>query len=161
VKPHTLIAIFIGLAFGSMVKAQFPSDTPAVQTITVQAYVDGPSELHVKAEGVYWINGDNAKPGRLDGAKFPTYINGEVWFPLWHKQREDRGADKSFLHVIASGSLDFDCKLVSVGYTKDDAGIVKRSPIQCGLEGGEYVIHIPDPEAGAMWYKFVLTPRKE
>lgn len=158
-KAPALLAILTALVWGSRLQAQLPTDSTAPQTITIQAYVDGPSELHVKAEGVYWINGDNAKPGRHDGAKFPTYVNGQPWFPLWHKQREDRGVDTSFTHVIASPSLDFDLKLVSVGYTKGDTGVVKRSPLQEGMEGGEYVVHIPDPQPGAMWYKFILTPR--
>jgi hypothetical protein len=153
------IAILMAFACGSMLQAQFPSDSPAPQSLTIQAYVDGPSELHVKVDGIYWINGENAKPGLHDGAKFPTYVNGEAWFPLWHKQRKDRGVDQSFLHVISSPSLDFDCKLISVGTTKEYTGIVPRTPIQAEVEAGEYVVHIPDPEPGAMWYKFVLTPR--
>jgi len=155
-----LISILVAMMFGLVIHAQSPFDSPASGPLTVQAYVDGPSELHVTPEGVYWINGPNAKPGRLDGANFPTYINGEAWFPLWHNMRQDRGVDKSFRHVIHSDSLEFDFKLISVGYTKDDGGMVRRSPVMSEMEGADYVIHIPDPEPGAMWYKFVLTPRK-
>jgi hypothetical protein len=157
---RTFIFVLLVLTFGRVVDAQSPFDTPASAPLTVQAYVDGPSELHVTQEGVYWINGNNAKPGRLDGAKFPTYVDGEAWFPLWHNQRQDRGVDKSFLHVVNSSSLDFDFKLISVGYAKDDMGIVARTPVSFGMESSEYVVHIPDPQPGAMWYKFVLVPRK-
>jgi hypothetical protein len=158
-KPQTFITFLMALALGAMLHAQFPSDSPSPTTLTVQAYIDGPSELHIKADGIYWINGGNAKPGLWSGSRFPTYVNGAKWFPNWAK-RGDRGIDKSNLHMIPFGSLDFDFKLISVGMTQEDTGIVRRSPVQAGRQGDEYVVLIPDPEPGAMWYKFVLTPRK-
>jgi hypothetical protein len=154
-----LLAISFVLIFGSTLHAQDSFETSGPQPITIKAYVDGPSELHVTPDGVYWINGKNAKPGKLDGANFPTYVNGEAWFPLWQNRTHDRGEDKSFPHSLQSPSIDFDFKLISVGYTKDDNEMVKRTPVTYQKEGPEYVVYIPDPEPGAMWYTFVLTPK--
>jgi hypothetical protein len=155
---RNLMIVFAAVAFGTMLQAQLPSDTPA--PITIQAYVDGPSELHVTTKGIYWINGPNAKPGRWNGANEPTYVSGEKWVPLWRYQREDRGPDRSFSYVIPSDSLDLDCKLITVAHTQAGTGIKKRTPISFGMEGTEYVVHIPDPEPGPMWYTFVLSPHK-
>src|SRR5579863_314147 len=48
-----------------------PSDA---DTVTVLTYIDGPSELHVTKEGMYWFNGSNAKPGRHEGHNYATYV---------------------------------------------------------------------------------------
>lgn len=158
-KLAAFLTICIAVAFGPRLEAQMDLDTPS-GPITIQALVDGPSELHVKAEGIYWVNMEHAKPGRHDGERYPTYVNGEAWTPLWHKERQDRGDDTSFTHVIPSSRLNYDMKLISVGRSKEDTGIIPRTPIEVRNTDTEYIVLIPDPEPGAMWYKFVLTPRK-
>lgn len=128
--------------------------------ITIQAYVDGPSELHVKTGGVYWTNHDNAKVGRLDGADEPTFINGKVWTLRWGHPKNDRGDDKTGIYGLTLPGLEFDFKLLSVGKKKEDMGIESRSAIELRRQGDEFIVRIPDREPGARWYKFVVTPKK-
>jgi hypothetical protein len=154
------VFLYAFLALGVAAFGQDDLDLMNPGVLTVQAYVDGPSELHVTTEGVYWVNGKNGKPGRLDGKNYPTYVNGVTWMPVWHFRNQERGQDQSLVHIVHSASVDFDFKLISVGYTKDDPETVKRSPITAQKEATEYVVQIPDPEPGAMWYKFTLTPQK-
>jgi hypothetical protein len=136
------------------------ADTKGPQTFVIETLIDGPSELRVKKDGIYWINGGNAKPGRHEGQEFPTYVNGKSWRPNWKESRKDRGVDRS-----ATKSLDgidptkIDIKLVMVGFTRDAVGIEKRDEIRTSRPGDELSIVIPDSQSGSRWYRFELIQR--
>lgn len=136
------------------------ADTKGPQTFVIETLIDGPSELRVKKDGIYWINGGNAKPGRHDGQEEPTYVNGKSWRPNWRESEKDRGVDRS-----ASKSLDgvdpakTEFKLVMVGFARDSVGIEKRDQIQITRKGDELSIVIPDSQSGSRWYRFELVQR--
>ena len=151
---------WIGLAalFGLFIVPRIVAVEPT--ELTIKAWVDGPSELRIKKNGIYWKNGENAKPGRQSRLNEPTYINGKPWVPHWKKQHEDRGRDKSDTLAMDIPSLDFDFKLVAVAEKFDGTGVEQRSSITVYMKDFELAISIPDLEPGTRWYTFTLTPRK-
>ena len=137
------------------------SDALPANALVIEAFIDGPSELRVRKDGLYWINFDNAKPGKHDNANYPTYINGKAWQPGWKNARKARGADKSSVHATSSndpGKLEL--KLLAVTLARGQTGIEKRDEIKVSVVDQELSIIIPDGQSGARWYKFALIPKK-
>jgi len=136
-----------------------PPSTEAPRT-TVEALIDGPSELRVTQTGIYWINIRNAKPGRHERRDEPTYVNDKPWKPAWKKPGEERGSDTSDPYPLKldPGHLQFE--LLAVGDTHGATGIQKRSPITVKKVGADLSILIPDPESGSRWYRFALIEYK-
>ena len=128
--------------------------------ITVQAYVDGPSALHLSLQGLYWTNGGNAKPGRLDANNYPTYIDGKKWFPKWGKDGDDRGSDKSDVYPLVLTTTDYELEVVGISDKKDSSKKDRRTAPSPVRQNGEFVVNITDPENGAKWYKLRLRLRK-
>jgi hypothetical protein len=128
--------------------------------VVIEALIDGPSELRVQKDGIYWINVANAKPGRHTGKKEPTYVNDVAWQPEW-KNPADRGDDKSKPYLLPqrldSPRLDF--KLIAVTARRGDAGLDTRDPIKTKGVGSEYSVYIPDLMSGSRWYKFAIYPK--
>ena len=60
-------------------------------SLRVIAFIDGVSHLVVQGGEIRWHNEQWAAPGRLEGANFPTIINGESWQPKWPAEGEVRG----------------------------------------------------------------------
>lgn len=131
-----------------------------VDEIVVEAYIDGDTLLHVRSDSISWENGRYKKPGRRDGLDEPTYVNGVAWKPKWHDGKSDGGPDKSMPYMIQLGAGDLDVEVLSVTATRGQAGIAKDSPVAGKMEGGHYVVRIPDPGHGAQWYRFALRKKK-
>lgn len=133
-----------------------------VETLLVEALIDGPSELRVKKDGVYWINGPNAKPGRHERQNQPTYLNGRPWQPVWQAPDKERGEDTSATEMVAGlEPSGFTFKLISVGETREATGVEKRDRLEVSTKDGELSIRIPDSQRGSCWYKFELTKEKK
>lgn len=130
-----------------------------VDELKVQAYIDGPSTLHVGPNSIYWVNGDNAKPGRQNGENFPTYVNGEEWLPRWRDGGNARGSDRSAPFPVKLGTVDLEFELIAVGDRREDTGINERTPVNFRKDRSEFRVLIPDPENGAQWYTFALRKR--
>lgn len=146
------LAFIFTMAFAAVAAAQEPG-------VVVQALVDGPSELRVTQQGLYWVNGANAKPGRHEGRNEPTYVNGVAWTPVWQHNDEERGIDKSDVYALPETTLRLNVDLLSVGEKQDAEDIEVRTPIKVISGADEVAIIIPDPEPGPRWYKFRITPR--
>jgi hypothetical protein len=52
-------------------------------TITVEALIDGRSQLILRKNTAQWYHLDFAAPGRHEFVNVPTIINGQEWFPIW------------------------------------------------------------------------------
>jgi hypothetical protein len=118
--------------------------------LTVDARVDGPSTLFIRRDGLYWVNGNNGKPG-------PVYVDGRRWDPRWTKPDQGRGQDRSEAYRIPIlPSTNLKITLVGVRKERTDEGIDQRTPIDIKSLGSEIRILIPDPEAGTRWYKFIF-----
>ena len=128
--------------------------------ITVEAYIDGPSTLHLSLEGIYWTNGGNAKPGRLGAHNYPTYINGKSWIPKWGNDGDDRGADKSDLYQLQFTTIEYELEVVGISDQQGSSKKDSRTAPSPARQNGELVVNIPDPEVGAKWYKIRLRLRK-
>lgn len=118
--------------------------------LTVDAKVDGPSTLFVRKDGLYWVNGNNGKPG-------PVYVDGRRWDPRWTKPDQDRGQDRSdVFRIPLMPTTNLKINLVAVRDHREDEIIDHRTPIDVKFLGTEIRILIPDPESGTRWYKFVF-----
>ncbi|MES2505964.1 MAG: hypothetical protein V4599_04635, partial [Verrucomicrobiota bacterium] len=135
------------------------SQAPApANSVIIEALIDGPSELRVKKDGIYWINGGNAKPGRHLGQEMPIYVNGKAWQPNWKEPHKDRGVDRTSTKSVEGldpQKLEF--KLLNVTTLRGDSGIEDRDPIKVRLIEEELSIYIPDIQGGSMWYRFALV----
>lgn len=68
--------VLIGLAIFTV------AGSLSAETIAVQAWIDGRSQLILKANTAQWYHLDYTAPGR-GGVTYPTIINGVDWFPVW------------------------------------------------------------------------------
>ena len=128
--------------------------------ITVEAYIDGPSALHLTLNGIYWTNSSNAKPGRHDAHNYPTYIDGKSWKPKWGKDGDDRGNDKSDVYPLKLTSTEYELEVVGISDKKGSSQVDRRTAPAPVRENGEFVVNITDPESGAKWYKLRLRLRR-
>jgi hypothetical protein len=161
-KPTALALglFFITLTSPLLESVGYAADTKAPKVIIIETLIDGPSELRVKKDGVYWINGGNAKPGRHDGQEEPTYVNGKSWRPNWRESEKDRGVDRSATKSVEGvDPAKTEFNLVMVGFARDSVGIEKRDEIQITRKEGELSIVIPDGQSGSRWYRFELIQR--
>lgn len=127
-------------------------------SVVIEALIDGPAELRVKKDGIYWINGGNAKPGRHEGQEEPTYVDDKSWRPNWKYPKQDRGVDRTAtksVEGIDPQKIDF--KLLNVTVSRKGIGIEKRDPIQVNMIDEELSILIPDSQGGSRWYRFALV----
>ena len=153
-------AFFLAVSLAQMSAACLAADAKGPKTVVIEAMIDGPSELRVKKDGIYWINGGNAKPARHEGQELSTYVNGKSWRPNWKEPRKDRGVDRSATkNVEGIDPKKIEFKLVMVGFTRDAVGIEKRDAVRTALLGEEYSIIIPDSQTGSRWYRFELIQR--
>jgi len=153
--PHIITSVLIAVALplGAPAQALSPDE------LVIEAVVDGPAFFHLRAEGVYWENGDNAKPGKWSGLDEPTYINGVAWMPKWNRSKDYKGRDKTQLHRISFGTIDVEFELLAVTKNRGESGIDHRTRVATKREGNDFVVTIPDPEPEARWYKFVLRKK--
>lgn len=128
--------------------------------IVIEAQVDGPATLHVTKRGVYWVNGNNAKPGLHKAAKESTWIDGKPWNPVWDDGGKPRGAAKSDVYSLPLDPSRLQFQLLSIGNMRGATGIQKRKEAVVKMEGDELTILIPDPERDSRWYAFALVPYK-
>jgi len=148
---------FIAMCLISSLAAIQAAETKGEQTVVIEALIDGPSELRVKKDGIYWINGENAKPGRHEGQEKSTYVNGKSWKPNWKEPRNDRGIDRSATkNVEGIDPTKIEFKLVMVALTRDGTGIEQRDAVRNALLSKEFSIIIPDGQTGPRWYRFEL-----
>ncbi len=128
--------------------------------LLIEALIDGKTELHVSAEGIYWVSKGFAKPGRHLGRNEPTWVNGMKWMPKWGNPEQERGRDSTDLFPISLGSLDlYDFELLAVGSQKGAEGIEKRDPIRIERIDRKVIIIIPDRQPDSKWYRFRLNKK--
>lgn len=124
----------------------------ALTSFTVEALIDGGSELHVTKDGIQWVvPGGEAKPGLHLGSNEATYVNGARWKPRW-KNEGERGPDTSEVYPLKTTAP----KLVSetVLVSKERFGKhEERTPVATSAKDGHFVVTIRDPEGGSRWYK--------
>lgn len=123
-----------------------------VTEFTVEALIDGGSQLHISKEGIYWmVPGGEAKPGKHEGANEATYVNGSRWKPNWRLEG-DRGPDTSDVYAIKTTAPKVIVETVNVSkrrFGKNET----RTPIVSSVKDDHFVVTIRDPEGGSRWYK--------
>lgn len=133
-------------------------NAPSDKGFTVEGYVDGNTELHITKDGFYWaVLGGEAKVGIDGDKKEPCYVNGSRWKLQWRTQG-DRGPDMCDVYPMPTQSPNLTAELVSTSNGRYGKKTV-RAPISTSVKGDHFVISIPDPEGGAMWYKIRVKPK--
>ena len=125
----------------------------AWKDLVVEAYIDGDSELHLTANGLYWKEGGVSKPGKQDGNNFPTFIDRVPWMPEWGRPESNSGSDESKPLPLKLGRLHYNIETMAVGgeHDKNPAklhGIEHRDPVTILDGDGEQVISIPRHAGG-------------
>lgn len=157
---YSLAFFSVTLASLFLESVGYTADAKGPKVVVIETYIDGPSELRVKKDGIYWINGGNAKPGRHEGQEYPTYVDGKSWRPNWRESEKDRGVDRSATKSVDGvDPVKTEFKLVMVGFARDSVGIENRDEIQVTRKGEELSIVIPDGQSGSRWYRFELIQR--
>jgi hypothetical protein len=90
------------------------------ETIRIEAYVDGRSQLIMRGATAQWHHFDYAAPGRWRFADEPTLINDVEWYPSWPDQPDTENRDCNcysdvFTEVrppIPSVPFDVDLRLI-------------------------------------------------
>lgn len=133
-------------------KNQSGAKQEVVEGFTVEALIDGGSELHVTKEGIYWmVPGGEAKPGLHEGSNEATYVNGSRWKPKW-RVKGDRGPDTSDVYLIKTTAPKLVAETVLV--SKERFGKHEnRTPVVISTKDDHFVITMRDPEGGSRWYK--------
>ena len=97
-------------------------------SITIQARIDGKSQLHLQGNSARWFHLDFAAPGRHQGID-PTIINDVEWFPTWPdipdaENRDCECFSDTFEGVDPSinGGLNFELEHIRV---RESASIVE------------------------------------
>ena len=133
-------------------KAGTNGKAEVADSFTVEALIDGNTELHITKDGIYWmVPGGEAKPGLHEGSKEATYVNGSRWKPLW-RVKGDRGPDTSDIFPIKSTSPKLVAETVLVSekrFGKNET----RTPVASSIKEDHFVVTIRDPEGGSRWYK--------
>lgn len=111
--------------------------TFAAESITIEALIDGRSQLLLQSNTAQWFHIDFAAPGRFEGVFEPTVINGVNWFPVWPDQPDSNDPD----------SENRDCHCFSDVFEDVVPGIPKQEsnfdlePIQ--VRGSANIVQFP------------------
>ena len=138
----------------TLVPVKIPSgkQEEIADSFTVEALIDGGTQLHVTKEGIYWmVPGGEAKPGLHEGSKEATYVNGSRWKPVW-RLAGTRGPDTCEVYPIKTTSPKLVAETVLVSKERFGRN-EQRTPIQTSVKDDHLVVTIRDPEGGSRWYK--------
>lgn len=134
------------------------STTTVQEPITIEAYIDGNTSLHVGKNGLHWVTrGNVAKPGLHEGSNFPTYINKKRWVPQW-QTAGSRGTDASGAYALATAAPNLKIENIKVSKERFGRHEEGRTPVKAFVKDDQFVVEIADPEYGARWYSFRLVP---
>lgn len=132
------------------------SEAPAT-SFTVEALIDGSSELHVTREGILWmVVGAAAKPGLHGGGNEGTYVNGTRWKPKW-ALKGDRGPDSSDVFPLKTTAPRLVSETLQVTKERFGKPLNGVTPVVTKVKDDHFVVTIPDPEMGSRWYKLRIT----
>jgi len=131
----------------------------AAQTITVEAWIDGRSQLIISGNTAQWYHLDYSAPGR-GGVTYPTVINGVDWYPVWPGDPGD--PDNYFCScysdVFAGVNPPLPSSAIPVGLNiiqaRDTVSIIQQPDPGNGYE---LIVEFDDNAlGGADWYEIEL-----
>ena len=114
-------------------------------TTTVEAWVDGETELILSKRGLQWdCHPRIAVVGKRDRRKpAATLVNGKKWHPTWTKDKRGRRMSDVY-------------RVKGLGRVASITVMAKRAGVEIQTVTGP-VIGIPDPQTGAAWYVITIT----
>ena len=83
--------------------------TPEPFSLVVTARIDGISDLVITPGAIHWEHKKWHRPGTPEGhrtAKYPTVLNGKLWFPEWVGNRSDRVSSRRLPKSFAGFTCD-------------------------------------------------------
>ena len=131
----------------------------STQTIHVEAYIDGRSQLILQGNTARWYHLDWTAPGLYGvGANYPTKINGTDWFPTWPSEGPNLFCScysSTFTGVSPALPMsDVPVTLTNI-QARDNATL-----IQAPNSGNDYTAIVEfndDPSPAADWYIVELS----
>jgi len=132
------------------------------RTITVEALIDGKTQLIFDGNTAQWLQLDFAAPGRWSGRNEPTLINGKEWFPVWPDVPD---AENRFCNCTSSTFKGVTPVLSKADSTVDLKVIQGRGEvriIQMPATDNNYTLILEfddDPYGGAQIYMIELVVR--
>lgn len=159
VNPAAITALILALAAGGRAVAassvgHSPSDSSrATATFTVQADIDGVSQLILTGKTARWFQIDDAAPGVHNGQNNPTIINGVQWFPKWPKPGENRNC-----HCYSSTYTNLQPRVPAVATGVFVKAVTCRDICSASYSDGRVVITFNDNRTGSdAWYTVLVT----
>ena len=149
-----------GFLFMLAITILIPSYVQA-DTITVEAWIDGRSQLTIRGNTAQWHHFDFTAPGR-EGGNFPTIINEASWFPTWPDVPDGANVDcdcdsSVFTNVIPALGLVDQTVALNIIQARDSVTIIQQP---AAANNYELIVEFDDNSfGGADWYIIVLgTP---
>lgn len=131
------------------------------RTITIEAFVDGDSELHVRSNGMQWTHKQSiaSKPGKhSDGTgNEATYVNGRPWFPKWNNSRPTGKDESDFYPLRLAPDARYLVEVVAIGQRRGANTVERRDEIRVSTNNGTGIIEIPDSQNGPRWYRLKIS----
>jgi len=121
-------------------------------TIRVEAYVDGRSQIILRTNTAQWFHMDFAAPGRELFQNVPTIINGVQWFPLWPDPNGENRNCYCYSDVYAGVNPPLSQTVINVRRIQSRwATLVRQMPAQ--TNNYTLIIEFDDnPPGGSAWY---------
>ncbi len=123
-------------------------------SLTVEAFVDGRSQLILKGDTAQWSHLEYAAPGRLGAGNEATQLGSLAWYPEWPDlpDRENRGCNcySSMAHGVSPALPGQEMKLAALQVSGDGClATVVQSPSP--YNDSTLIVEFSHPPAGAAW----------
>jgi hypothetical protein len=112
-----------------------------MRVITIEALIDGRSQLILRKNTAQWYHLDFAAPGRHEFVNAPTLINGKEWFPVWPD---------------APDAENRDCYCYSNIFKGVKPALHHKSPLEINVLQGRGVVSIVEYPSKANKYALVI-----
>lgn len=133
-----------------------------VESIVIEALVDGKSDLIVLPDGLAWRHHSWNKPGELEDKRRFVLVNGRKWYPQWSRtEPTEASADVSEMYPLRIGPVAHDTHVLSIQEERGGKHVPERGKVK-GVQNedteGLLVVTIDDAKSGPAWYRLLLTP---
>ena len=135
---------------------------PSIQSLTIEAWIDGKSSLKVTLDSLYWEHHENGLPGTAEGDRRFVLVNGRKWFLRWHKNYDGKSISEPL--PLKVGGLSHDFRLLSLRDKSNGPHNAKRGKTKfeehpVGAQPSR--ILLDDQARGAGLYRVSLIPKMQ
>ena len=130
--------------------------TKGARTMTFRAKIDGSDYVHVQGEDVWYVHRYYELPGRYPGENYPTYVNGNAWYPQWQYPDPREGNYTTpytpLTPPLEPGASDVNVEVIAA------RGSITLTQVPDASNNWEAIVLLDDdPLGGPVWYEFDLN----